>query len=59
MSIPQDIQADIDDVATKKEMMVTDAMMDMVPRGQFGAEALNRLVDEVNKLLPKMCKIHK
>ena len=54
MSIPQDIQADIDDVATQKEMMVTDAMMEMVPRGQFGAEALNRLVDEVNKLLPKM-----
>lgn len=54
MSIPQDIQADIDDVAAQKEMMVTDAMMEMVPRGQFGAEALNRLVDEVNKLLPKM-----
>ena len=32
MSIPQDIQADIDDVAAQKEMMVTDAMMEMVPR---------------------------
>lgn len=54
MSIPQDIQADIDDVAAQKEMMVTDAMMESAPRGQFSANALNRLVDEVNKLLPKM-----
>ncbi len=54
MSIPQDIQADIDDVATQKEMMVTDAAMEMAPRGQFSADALNRLVDEVNKLLPKI-----
>jgi hypothetical protein len=54
MSIPQDIQADIDDVAAQKEMMAVDDMMDMAPRGQFGAQALNRLVDEVNKLLPKM-----
>ena len=54
MSIPQDIQADIDDVAAEKEMMVTDAMMESAPKGQFGAEALNRLVDEVNKLLPKI-----
>tara|TARA_Y100001937_G_scaffold15519_3_gene21255 strand:+ start:5373 stop:5849 length:477 start_codon:yes stop_codon:yes gene_type:complete len=54
MSIPQDIQADIDDVAAEKEMMVTDAMMESAPKGQFSAEALNRLVAEVNKLLPKM-----
>ena len=54
MSIPQDIQADIDDVAAQKEMMVTDAMMEAAPRGQFSANALNRLVDEVNKILPKI-----
>ena len=54
MSIPQDIQADIDDVAAEKEMMATDAAMQAAPKGQFGAEALNRLVDEVNKLLPKI-----
>lgn len=54
MSIPQDIQADIDDVAAQKEMMATDAAMEMAPKGQFSAQALNRLVDEVNKLLPKM-----
>jgi len=54
MSIPQDIQADIDDVAAQQEMMMTDVMMEAAPKGQFSAQALNRLVDEVNKLMPKM-----
>lgn len=54
MSIPQDIQADIDDVAQQKENMAMDVAMESAPRGQFSADALNRLVDEVNKLLPKM-----
>ena len=54
MSIPQDIQADINDVAQQKENMAMDVAMESAPRGQFSANTLNRLVDEVNKLLPKM-----
>ena len=54
MSIPQDILAGAEEVAGEQEALATDVLMEEAPRGQFSAAALNRLVDEVNKILPKM-----
>ena len=52
MSIPQEILAGAEQVADDQEAMTTDIIMEAAPRGQFSADALNRLVEEVNKLLP-------
>ena len=54
MSIPQDILAGAEQVADEQEAITTDVIMDAAPTGQFSADALNRLVEEVNKLLPQM-----
>ena len=54
MSIPQEILAGAEQVADDQEAMTTEIIMEAAPRGQFSADALNRLVEEVNKLLPKM-----
>ena len=54
MSIPQDILAASDALAEEEEMMAASDLADFAPQGQFSAIALNALVNEVNKILPKM-----
>tara|TARA_R100000808_G_scaffold8183_2_gene23256 strand:- start:9869 stop:10360 length:492 start_codon:yes stop_codon:yes gene_type:complete len=54
MSIPQEVLAGAEQVADEQEAITTDVLMGSAPRGQFSASALNQLVDEVNKILPKM-----
>tara|TARA_R110002020_G_scaffold76635_8_gene194126 strand:+ start:907 stop:1389 length:483 start_codon:yes stop_codon:yes gene_type:complete len=54
MSIPQDILAGAEDLAAQEESIMIDNLQEAAPRGQFSAEALNRLVEEVNNILPKI-----
>ena len=54
MSIPQDILAGAEDLAAQEESIMIDNLQEAAPRGQFSAQALNRLVEEVNKILPKI-----
>jgi hypothetical protein len=54
MSIPQEVLAEADALAGQEEMMNVANLAEAAPTGQFSAAALNRLVEEVNKLLPQM-----
>jgi len=54
MSIPQELMAEAEAVGADSELLMTDALQEAAPQGSFSADALNRLVNEVNKILPKM-----
>jgi hypothetical protein len=54
MSIPQEVLAGAEALGAEEEMMNVANLAEAAPTGQFSADALNRLVEEVNKLLPKM-----
>ena len=54
MSIPQEVLAEADALAGQEEMMNVANLAEAAPTGQFSADALNRLVEEINKLLPQM-----
>ena len=54
MSIPQDILAASDAIAEDENAMLTADLAEVAPQGRFSAVALNSLVDEINKILPKM-----
>ena len=54
MSIPQEVLAGAEALGAEEEALAIDNLAEAAPTGQFSAAALNRLVEEVNKVLPKM-----
>ena len=54
MSIPQDIIAGAEAIDADAAALGNEMLMEAAPSGQFGKDVLNRLVSEVNKILPKI-----
>ena len=54
MSIPQDILAGAEAIDADAAALGNEMLMEAAPSGQFGKDVLNRLVCEVNNILPKI-----